>query len=70
MVDAAIAALNTIKPQDILELRSLLKPPGVIRKVLHAVCIMCQVEPIKTPKPDGGKELEVNWWETARKLMG
>ena len=43
MVDAAIAALNTIKPQDIQELRSLLKPPVVIRKVLHAVCIMCQV---------------------------
>ena len=70
MVDAAIAALNTIKPQDIIELKNLLKPPMVIRKVLHAVCVMCQVEPIKTPKPDNPKEFEVNWWETSRRFMG
>ncbi len=70
MVDAAIAALNTIKPSDIQELRPMLKPPMVIRKVMHAVCVMCQVEPIRTPKPDNPKELETNWWETSRKFMG
>jgi dynein heavy chain, axonemal len=55
LVNKAIAALNTIKPGDINELRVLGKPPTTIKKVLHAVCIMAARKPEKTPKPDNPK---------------
>jgi hypothetical protein len=45
--------------------KSLGKPPEPIKKVLHAVCIMCSRKVEKTPKKDNPKELEENWWVTA-----
>ena len=69
MVKKAIEALNTIKPSDINELKALSKPPGAIRKVLHAVCVMCQKKVERTPKKDNPKELEENWWLTSQKFM-
>lgn len=69
LVKKAIAALNTIKPQHINELKALGKPPNPIKKVLHAVCIMTGRKPEKTPKPDNPKEFEENWWVTSTKFM-
>jgi len=69
MVHKAIAALNTIKPKDIIEIKALGKPPTPIKKVLHAVCIMCHRTVEKTPKKDNPKEKEENWWLTATKFM-
>ena len=34
-------ALNTIKSADIIELKHAQKPPEPIKRVLHAVCVMC-----------------------------
>lgn len=69
LVKKAIAALNTIKPQHINELKALGKPPNPIKKVLHAVCIMAERKAEKTPKPDNPKEFEENWWVTSTKFM-
>lgn len=69
LVNKAIAALNTIKTQDINELKVLGKPPTTIKKVLHAVCIMAARKPEKTPKPDNPKVFEENWWLTSTKFM-
>lgn len=52
LVKKAIEALNTIQTKDINELKSLGKPPNPIKKVLHAVCIMCQRKVERTPKKD------------------
>jgi dynein heavy chain len=41
-------ALKTIKPEHINEIRVLKKPPGLIRKVLHSICIMLKQPAIKT----------------------
>lgn len=69
MVQKAIDALNTISAKDINELKVLGKPPNPIKKVLHAVCIMCQRRMERTPKKENPKELEPNWWLTAQKFM-
>ena len=70
MMKEAIAALDTIKQKDIDELKSFKKPPKVVMKVLHSVCIMCQVPPIRTPKPGNPREKEDNYWEAGKKFMG
>jgi len=58
-------ALNTIKSQHINEIKVLGKPPEPVKRVLHAVCVMCQRKVERTPKKDNPKELEENWWYTA-----
>jgi len=65
----AQAALNTIKSQHIGEIKVLGKPPGPVKRVLHAVCVLCQRKVERTPKKDNPKELEDNWWYTAQKFM-
>jgi dynein heavy chain len=69
LIEKAVAALNTIKPKDIGELKSLGKPPNPIRKVLHAVCVMNGRKAERTPKKDNPKEQEDNWWLTSTKFM-
>jgi dynein heavy chain, axonemal len=65
----AIEALNTIKSQHINEIKVLGKPPDPIKKVLQAVCVMCQRKAERTPKKDNPKEQEDNWWLTSQKFM-
>lgn len=65
----AQAALDTIKPKDINEIKVLQNPPQNIRLTLHAVCVMLDRKVEKTPKKDNPKILEENWWFTAQRLM-
>lgn len=39
-LEAAISALNTLKPADITEVKGMKSPPGGVRRVLEAICIM------------------------------
>lgn len=41
-------ALRTLKLQDFVEMKSLLKPPVLIRITMDAVCIMMDRKPKKT----------------------
>lgn len=36
---------------------------------MHAVCIMLQRKPERTPKKDKPSEFEENWWLASQKLM-
>jgi dynein heavy chain len=65
----AQAALNTIKPAHINEIKHLGKPPAAVTRVLQAVCVLCQRKAERTPKKENPKELEDNWWYTAQKFM-
>lgn len=65
ILQKAMDALNTIKPNHINEIKVLNNPPATVKKVLHAVCVMCSIKPERTPKKDNVKELEDNWWLTA-----
>ena len=65
LVKKAIEALNTIQAKDINEMKALGKPPVPIKKVMQAVCIMCQRKVEKTPKKEAPKEFEENWWLTS-----
>jgi dynein heavy chain len=65
----AQAALDTIKPSHINEIKVLNYPPPGVKQVLHAVCVMCDRKCERTPKKDNPKQLEDNWWATAQKFM-
>jgi dynein heavy chain len=70
ILNAAIAALNTLKPKDINEVKSLAKPPAGVRLVLEAVCVMCDVKPDLIKDPDGGTKKVKDYWAPAKKLLG
>lgn len=69
VLQKAQEALNTVKSQHINEIKVLLKPPATVKKVLQAVCVMCQRKAERTPRRDRPQEFEENWWATAQKFM-
>ena len=59
-LNAAISALNTLKPADISNLKAFSNPPDLVRTVLESVCIMKGIKPERKPGPDG-KMMEDFW---------
>ena len=52
-LDAAIKALNTLKPKDITLVKSMTNPPPLVKLVMEAVCIMMGVKPNRIANPKG-----------------
>ena len=52
-LDAAIAALNILKPKDIALVKTMKHPPDRVKLVIEAACIMLGVKPVKIPNPKG-----------------
>jgi dynein heavy chain len=68
-LNAAISALDTLKPNDITMIKSMKNPPAGVKIVMEAVCIMKDVKPIKVPDPATGKKVE-DYWGPAKALLG
>ncbi|WAR10683.1 DYH7-like protein [Mya arenaria] len=69
-LNSALEALNTLTPQDITIVKSMQKPPGVIRLVLEAVCVIKGIKPDRVPDPSGsGKKIE-DYWGPSKKMLG
>jgi dynein heavy chain, axonemal len=63
-------ALDTIKPADIKLVQSFKNPPGAIKLVMEAVCVLLDIKPVKVPDPGGsGKKIE-DFWEPSKKALG
>ena len=69
ILNAAIASLNTLKPKDIGEVKSLAKPPAGVRLVMEAVCVMCGVAPDMIKDPEGGTKKIKDYWAPSKKLL-
>ena len=65
-LEAALKALDTIKPADIKYISGLKNPPGAIKLVMEAVCVLLQVKPDR--KNDGGK-MVLDFWGPSLKLL-
>ncbi len=52
-LEAAIAALNTLKPADITIVKSMKNPPAGVKLVMAAVCVMKDIKPEKINDPGG-----------------
>jgi len=69
-LEAAISALNTLKPADITIVKSMKNPPAGVKLVMSAVCVMKDIKPekINDPAGTGGKILD--FWGPSKKLLG
>lgn len=57
-LEAALAALDTLKPADITLVKSMKNPPRPIKTVMAAVCVMKDIKPEKILDPAGsGKKV-------------
>jgi dynein heavy chain, axonemal len=63
----ALAALDTIKEADVAYIRKLGNPPGAIKLVMEAVCVILGVKPAKG-KDESGKTFD-DWWKPSVALL-
>jgi dynein heavy chain len=69
-LEAAVAALNTIKPNDINEIKALKKPPEKIRMVCKAVCILQDIKPVRVPDPEDPSKRIMDYWGPSQTMLG
>ncbi|CAG4997774.1 unnamed protein product [Parnassius apollo] len=71
ILNAALAALDTLTPQDITFIKTMKSPPRGIRLVMEAICILRDdpdVKPDKIPNPSGIGTIE-DYWGPSKKLL-
>lgn len=67
ILNAAVAALDTLKPADITIVKSMKNPPAGVKLVLEAVCVMRDFRP-ERGKDAAGKPVEDYWPASVRML--
>uniref|UniRef100_A0A8C3L981 Dynein axonemal heavy chain 12 n=1 Tax=Chrysolophus pictus TaxID=9089 RepID=A0A8C3L981_CHRPC len=70
-LEAALEALDTLKPSDISIVKSMKNPPSGVKLVMAAVCVMKDIKPEKIPNPSGtGGKVILDYWGPSKKLLG
>ncbi|XP_021341821.1 dynein heavy chain 12, axonemal-like isoform X1 [Mizuhopecten yessoensis] len=69
-LEAALAALNTLKPSDITIVKSMKSPPSGVKLVMSAVCVMKDIKPDKINDPDKPGQKIMDYWGPSKKLLG
>lgn len=54
-LEAALTALDTLKPSDITLLKSMQNPPALVKLVLESICIMKGIKPERKADKGSGK---------------
>eukprot|EP00741_Cyanophora_paradoxa_P002212 tig00000555_g2144.t1 len=69
ILNAAMEALDTLKPADITLVKSMKSPPAGVKLVMEAICVMKGIGPARIPDPAGtGKKIE-DFWDPAKKML-
>lgn len=68
-LERAEKALDTLDVNDIINLRSMLKPPNTVRLVMEAICVFLEVPPVKVGRAGMPKDKMYDYWESAKKLL-
>lgn len=68
-LEAAEAALNTLKPADITVVKSMKNPPYGVKLVLEAVCVMLNQKSERKPDPSGSGRMIEDFWGPSQKLI-
>eukprot|EP00794_Sanderia_malayensis_P007414 gene7414-8234_t len=69
-LDAALSALNTLKPSDITIVKSMKNPPPGVKLVMAAVCVMKDIKPDKINDPAGSGQKILDYWGPSKKVLG
>ena len=66
-LEAAISALDTLKPADITLVKSMKNPPGAVKTVIEAICIMKDLKPARVKDPTG--KMVDDYWAVGQKML-
>lgn len=69
-LEAAMQALNTLKPSDISMVKTMKNPPSAVKLVMEAVCIMKGIKPERKPDPSGSGRMVEDYWGPSQKMLG
>ncbi|KAJ8333348.1 hypothetical protein SKAU_G00422440 [Synaphobranchus kaupii] len=69
-LEAALSALNTLKPSDVTIVKSMKNPPSGVKLVMSAVCVMKEIKPEKITDPAGKGQKILDYWGPSKKLLG
>ncbi|XP_016404673.1 dynein heavy chain 12, axonemal [Sinocyclocheilus rhinocerous] len=69
-LEAALSALDTLKPADVTIVKSMKNPPSGVKLVMAAVCVMKDIKPEKINDPAGTGQKILDYWGPSKKLLG
>lgn len=69
-LEAAEKALDKLDPRDIINLKSMQKPPNTVRLVMEAICVFLEIPPVKVGRAGMPKDKMYDYWESSKKLLG
>uniref|UniRef100_A0A4W6E1J2 Dynein axonemal heavy chain 12 n=1 Tax=Lates calcarifer TaxID=8187 RepID=A0A4W6E1J2_LATCA len=69
-LEAALSALDTLKPSDVTIVKSMKNPPSGVKLVMSAVCVMKDIKPDKIADPAGTGKKVLDYWGPSKKLLG
>ncbi|XP_027740579.1 dynein heavy chain 12, axonemal isoform X2 [Empidonax traillii] len=70
VLEAAIGALDTLKPSDIAVVKTMKNPPSGVKLVMAAVCVIMGKKPEKIANPSGSGGKILDYWSTSQKMLG
>jgi dynein heavy chain len=70
LLNNALAALDTLKKNDIDLVKAMKNPPDGVKLVMEAVCVMKDLKAEKIPDPAGTGRMILDYWRTAQKMIG
>ncbi|KAI9224346.1 dynein heavy chain and region D6 of dynein motor-domain-containing protein [Blastocladiella britannica] len=65
---AALESLNSLSKNDVIEIRSMQRPPEGVKLVMEAVCIMKGLKPKKVDGDKPGKKVD-DYWDVGKSLL-
>ncbi|XP_051768758.1 dynein axonemal heavy chain 1 [Ctenopharyngodon idella] len=67
-LDAALASLQSLKKNDVIEVRALQRPPQGVKLVIEAVCILKGIKPKKVAGKKLGEKVD-DYWDAGKGLL-
>jgi dynein heavy chain len=69
-LNSAVAALDTLKPNDITLVKSMKNPPSGVKLVMASICVMREIKPNRIPDPTGSGKMILDFWGPSKKVLG
>ncbi|XP_076842922.1 dynein axonemal heavy chain 3 [Brachyhypopomus gauderio] len=69
-LEAALTALDTLKPADITVVKSMQNPPAAVKLVMESICVMKGIKPDRKPDPGASGKMIEDYWGPSKKLLG
>ena len=69
VLNAAVAALNTLTPADIAVVKTMKSPPAGVRLVCEALCVLKGIKPDRINDAATGRKIE-DYWGPSKRMLG